>query len=475
MKMDAEIRIPEFKSTNYELWKKEIEAWTVVTDLNKEKQAVAVVLNLPDDNVIKEKVFEELTLNNLNSKNGLSILFEFLDKHLLHDDVKNCLNKFEEFENFERGPKENIRDYVSQYDLILSKLEKVNIKLPPELKACKMLGKSNITKEERMIILAQVNYTYKESLYEEMKQALLRFGDLDGSLGMGNFKLEPAWRKTQRGYGRKWYGPYGKIEQMKKKLNPVGVDGKVLLCRSCGSYRHFVAQCPDSWENMEKRQSSKHGVNSTECGTRGNITDKQQGAKRMREHTENAAKYVLKQEIQELKGEIMEIKAGIQSRKEEGSQGNSEKLEDEGQGSETSMRNANSMFKNQIQETMKVNINKIQSPDSTVIENDNEHVSLASIKSVDSKVNNSKDSKVAMREISTADGNQMQEQIKIRIWKTEHLMKQTFPDLLKIHEAEQKRQLFCYPRYKQELNLVTLQLILENLVSKLVTGKCLAH
>ena len=103
--------------------------------------------------------------------------------------------------------------------------------------------------------------------------------------------------------------------QLKKKLNPVGVDGKVLLCSSCGSYRHFVAQCPDSWENMGKIKSRKHSVNSTECGTRGKITDKQLGAEGMREHTENAAKYVLKQEIQDLKGEIMEIKAGMQKKK----------------------------------------------------------------------------------------------------------------------------------------------------------------
>ena len=58
----------------------------------------------------------------------------------------------------------------------------------------------------------------------------------------------------------------------------------------------------------------------------------------MREHTENAAECVLKQEIQDLKGDIMEIKAGMQSRKEERSQGNWEKLEDRGQGNETSMR-----------------------------------------------------------------------------------------------------------------------------------------
>ena len=73
-----------------------------------------------------------------------------------------------------------------------------------------------------------------------------------------------------------------------------------------------------------------------------------------------------------------------------------------------SMRNAYSMFKDQIQETLKVNMDKLQSLDSTVIGNDDEHISLTSTRSVDSKVNNSKDSKVAMHEISTADGNQMQ-------------------------------------------------------------------
>ena len=80
-------------------------------------------------------------------------------------------------------------DYVSQFDYIFCKLEKVNVRLPPELKAFKMLGKANITKEERMIILAQVNYADKENFYEEMRTALLRFGDLDGSLGMENLKL----------------------------------------------------------------------------------------------------------------------------------------------------------------------------------------------------------------------------------------------------------------------------------------------
>ena len=49
-----------------------------------------------------------------------------------------------------------------------------------------------------------------------------------------------------------------------RSTNPKGPDGKPLLCRSCGSFRHLIAKCPDSWENratvniaeqMEKEQS----------------------------------------------------------------------------------------------------------------------------------------------------------------------------------------------------------------------------
>ena len=37
-----------------------------------------------------------------------------------------------------------------------------------------------------------------------------------------------------------------------KHSNPSGPDGKILTCRSCGSYRHLVAKCPDSWKNLMK-------------------------------------------------------------------------------------------------------------------------------------------------------------------------------------------------------------------------------
>ena len=84
--MATEISIPTLTgSKNYELWKLQTQAWTVVTELSKEKQAVAVALSLPEDDKrkIKEKVFGELELDVLNSENGIGVLFEFLDRYLL--------------------------------------------------------------------------------------------------------------------------------------------------------------------------------------------------------------------------------------------------------------------------------------------------------------------------------------------------------------------------------------------------------
>ena len=46
---------------------------------------------------------------------------------------------------------------------------------------------------------------------------------------------------------------YGCGELLKRKRrNPSRSNGRPLLCRACGSYRHLVAKCPDSWENMYK-------------------------------------------------------------------------------------------------------------------------------------------------------------------------------------------------------------------------------
>ena len=266
--MATEINIPRLTgSTNYELWKLQTQAWTVVTELSKEKQAVAVALNLPEDDKrkIKEKVFGELELDELNSENGMGVLFEFLDKYLLEDELMNRWNKFEDFEKFERKPGQNIREYVADFDLKFRKLEKLHIKLPPEILAFKLLRNANLSKQERIFVLTGMDFADKENMYKETKHSLLKLmGDLTvGKARTGlDITFEPAWRKSTSSSNRTVQEGVQHCNSgwMKKKLNPLGSDGKILLCYSCGSYRHLIAECPDSWENIVKWKTSEFNV-----------------------------------------------------------------------------------------------------------------------------------------------------------------------------------------------------------------------
>ena len=41
-------------------------------------------------------------------------------------------------------------------------------------------------------------------------------------------------------------------DRNRKNINPLGPGGRILTCKSCGSYRHLLPECPDSWKNMSK-------------------------------------------------------------------------------------------------------------------------------------------------------------------------------------------------------------------------------
>lgn len=139
-----------------------------------------------------------------------------------------------------------------------------------------------------MLVLTGMNYENKGTLYEEAKKSLKKFkGEIvegGASAKVPSIKLEPAFLaqneeallaagyiKARQPYkqnyvsqrvGRNSRNVMGRgvqnrgsgthVNSANKKINPVGLDGRPITCRSCGSYRHLVADCPDSWENLNK-------------------------------------------------------------------------------------------------------------------------------------------------------------------------------------------------------------------------------
>ena len=100
------------------------------------------------------------------------------------------------------------------------------------------------------------------------------------------------------------------MSKVDKRINPPGSDCCLLKCYSCGSFRHLLDKCPDSWENLGKKSSGddiskpvkfiyEMQINS-EVGQRNSIV--------IEKLTHEVAS--LKKENEMLKCEIKEVKAG---------------------------------------------------------------------------------------------------------------------------------------------------------------------
>lgn len=290
--MSVKIKPPEFKEKNYERYRVELEAWREITDLAKSKQGIAIALSLPEDSEqgIREKVFDELSIDDLKTDTGLDTLLAFLDTKLKKDDLADMWDKFDDFEEYRREQGQSIADYISKFDHKYKKLLKQKMKLPSEILAFKLLKNANITTDERLLVLTGMNYDEKETLYEQAQASLKKFqGDQVKADRKGTaIQLSAAYlaenedallaagfvrRNASDSYGRgKRTGQYfsqggrgrGRVQgrgnsfgnhnrtTTERAMNPKNAAGRVLTCISCGSYRHLIADCPHSWENLTK-------------------------------------------------------------------------------------------------------------------------------------------------------------------------------------------------------------------------------
>ena len=145
------INPPDFaKCKSYERYKQELQAWAKVTEVAKKKQGIAIALSLPEDGEdqygIREKVFEQIDIDELETEDGLKTLIAFFDKHMGKDELADSFQKFEHFEDFSRENGQSITDYIAQFDQKYNRLVKLKMELPAEILAFKILRRANITK-----------------------------------------------------------------------------------------------------------------------------------------------------------------------------------------------------------------------------------------------------------------------------------------------------------------------------------------
>ena len=268
---------------SYEAYKRELEAWAEVTDLAKNKQGNYVVLSLPNKSQygddLKERAFENISADNLKSETGLEEVKKFLDQELGKNAIDDAIGKWEEFDSCRRTESQTLEEFISDFETKYNRIKSSGTKLPEEILAFMLLKRSGITQVEKTLVLSRLNLEDKDNLFRNVKlhmKNILGKRLQDQKKGPADsIKLEPSflienehvlaahgfYRKRantapsqKNNYkGSKKSFPSKQDYQQKtdksgRKVNPLGRDGKPMLCKSCGSYRHFVEKCPDSHE-----------------------------------------------------------------------------------------------------------------------------------------------------------------------------------------------------------------------------------
>ena len=163
---------PKFdENSSYEAWSNEVKIWQNLTDLDTTKQALAVTLSL------KGKAREtavRVPVDELNSNNGMQVLFTTLDKVFKKEDKDLAYEAYTTFDNFMRCDGLTIGDYIYEFEKLYERCSRLKMVLPDAVLAFKLLDNANFTFQEKQLALTACN----ELTLSSMKSAMKRiFGD----------------------------------------------------------------------------------------------------------------------------------------------------------------------------------------------------------------------------------------------------------------------------------------------------------
>ena len=101
------------KSPSYETWEKSLKLWQLVTDLKATQQGPAIALSLTGK--AREAVLE-LPMEDIKSETGVERILTELSKIYKRDTVETAYEAFDEFIKFNRGTKQNISQFIIEFE-----------------------------------------------------------------------------------------------------------------------------------------------------------------------------------------------------------------------------------------------------------------------------------------------------------------------------------------------------------------------
>ena len=274
----ATLEPPAFISgtKSYGQYKKDLQMWSRITQVDKKLQAELVVYKLEGHpSGIKEKILTALDGKLAENEKGIDELIKFLDEIYLQDEMADAWEKYKSFEEYSYDDKSlSMAEFISEWHTRKTMAKTSGCDYSDSILAFKLLEKANLGESDVKVVLTQVDYKEKGNLLYQMETSLKKFhsrhpiisqskpekqsgmkvdetliADIEEALvAKGWQKPRPRKRSnTDPGERPKASSNY------KGKKNPLGKDGKPLRCFKCDSEYHLSPKCKKQVSSQEEQ------------------------------------------------------------------------------------------------------------------------------------------------------------------------------------------------------------------------------
>ena len=153
----ASLELPPDPSTakSYQIWKKDVHVWKLLTDLPEEKQGLALQYACRGNQRVHEAVLAVESAQ-VKCKEGFDNVVKALDGFFNTEQKDIELKDYEKFETIRREDTQTIADFLIEFDSVLNKTKAHGNVMSETLLGIKLMRAVNITEVEQQIIRAKL-------------------------------------------------------------------------------------------------------------------------------------------------------------------------------------------------------------------------------------------------------------------------------------------------------------------------------
>ena len=285
---------------SYEDWKIDVNIWSDITDLPKEKQGGMVYLSLVGK--AQATVRGNVSQAEMRTADGLELILKSLDALYLEDAARSAFTAYEHFTEFRRSPDMSIDNFLVEFNIRYSKVKSLKMVLPDEVIPYYLLKCANLTKEQSNICKA----TCDTLNFEQMRKKIERVtSDSKKTVECGESQFYGEAEYYEHGADEYNDGEYGEYydhgampeqdaDQEEKayytplsfrggrrpyrhpnstgnapRVNAPDEYGNPSRCGFCKSIYHYVAGCPDAKRSQSSNSRGGAGGRRGMAGYRG--------------------------------------------------------------------------------------------------------------------------------------------------------------------------------------------------------------